>query len=348
MTDKKFYVYVYVDPVTDTPFYIGKGTKNRAWDHLRDSRYPYMNDPKHCKIRSMYESGVVPKVIIAYKNLTEEEAFQKESSLISHYGRRDHGGVLLNMTDGGEGNTGLRYCSDTTVYTFFHKDGSEKRMTRLEFREKICKGNHQTCAPFFSGKNKFCHNFTLNKENIDSELFCEDTEHSFYKSPDVSTVYKISLKSCADHGIPKRDFKKLVKGSIPSFKGWYLESNKKNIFDPENRHTLVNIDTGEIIFVNKREFRKYAGVQATRFDSLVAGDIHHIKRWFRGAEVGEEFLIRYDLTRKYKVENTKTGEVRFLTIPELKSILPHKKTECFDIARGKVKHYGWRLYGSSL
>jgi hypothetical protein len=35
----KFYVYAYIDPNTDTPFYIGMGCHKRATTHLLCSKY---------------------------------------------------------------------------------------------------------------------------------------------------------------------------------------------------------------------------------------------------------------------------------------------------------------------
>ena len=34
----KSYVYIYSDPRTDKPFYVGKGRENRAFGHLGDER----------------------------------------------------------------------------------------------------------------------------------------------------------------------------------------------------------------------------------------------------------------------------------------------------------------------
>lgn len=32
----KYYVYVYSDPDTNKPFYVGKGKENRVFNHLND------------------------------------------------------------------------------------------------------------------------------------------------------------------------------------------------------------------------------------------------------------------------------------------------------------------------
>ena len=86
-----YYVYAYLRKSDDTPYYIGKGKGNRAWNN------------KH--------SVVVPKdkskIKILAENLNEIDAFELEISLIEKYGRKDLGtGILRNMTNGGEGCSG--------------------------------------------------------------------------------------------------------------------------------------------------------------------------------------------------------------------------------------------------
>lgn len=87
---QRFYTYAYIR-INGTPYYIGKGIKNRAYAK------------NHGKI------PVPPKerIIFLKQNLTEEEAFKHEIYMIAVFGRKDLGtGILLNRTNGGEGTTG--------------------------------------------------------------------------------------------------------------------------------------------------------------------------------------------------------------------------------------------------
>ena len=64
------------------------------------------------KIRKVGVANI--KIHFLHKNLTEEEAFQKEKYWIKYYGRRNLGaGTLCNLTDGGEGTIG-HVCSEET------------------------------------------------------------------------------------------------------------------------------------------------------------------------------------------------------------------------------------------
>lgn len=96
-----FYVYAYLREDL-TPYYIGKGSKDRAWkSHARTNGTNLLpKDPN--------------KIVILKNSLTEAEAYDHESELIKQYGRKDLGtGILQNRTDGGRGNeSGYRHTDD--------------------------------------------------------------------------------------------------------------------------------------------------------------------------------------------------------------------------------------------
>jgi hypothetical protein len=94
VTERRFYVYAYLR--TDgTPYYIGKGTGKRI-DRAHRFRLP----PKAQR-----------KVLV--EDLTEVEAFDYEQHLIALLGRKAEGGCLINLTEGGEGPTGMRHTDET-------------------------------------------------------------------------------------------------------------------------------------------------------------------------------------------------------------------------------------------
>jgi hypothetical protein len=100
----KFYVYAHYKPNETVPFYVGKGTGNRM--HSKKSRSSYWQN-----IVNKY--GLEIKVI--RDKLTEQEAIELERCLIAEYGRLDTAtGCLINRTDGGEGGSSGRICSDET------------------------------------------------------------------------------------------------------------------------------------------------------------------------------------------------------------------------------------------
>lgn len=94
----RFYTYAYLRE-DGTPYYIGKGTGRRMY-----------GDHKH--------TPVPPKdrIIILKDDLTNEQAQRHEQYIIAVLGRKVEGGLLINLTSGGEG-----FCRN-------HTEESKKKM----------------------------------------------------------------------------------------------------------------------------------------------------------------------------------------------------------------------------
>ena len=124
-----YYVYYYLRSKDSdiapagTPYYVGKGCNNRAWQTRK-------NKPKDYNC-----------IVIIAANLTENEAFELEISEISRLGRVDLGtGILRNRTNGGEGSSGIK-VSNTTLQKRKEKIESWTTDFRKEVIEKRRKSN---------------------------------------------------------------------------------------------------------------------------------------------------------------------------------------------------------------
>lgn len=102
-----YYVYAYIrskDSATakaGTPYYIGKGKGNRAWDSHRVHNISVPNNTKY--------------IIIIQNNIDEQTAFSIEKVLIKIWGKKTNNtGILHNKTDGGDGGrSGYKLSPET-------------------------------------------------------------------------------------------------------------------------------------------------------------------------------------------------------------------------------------------
>jgi hypothetical protein len=100
---KEYYTYAWLRE-DRTPYYVGKGIGNRAYrSHKRGNSY--MSAPPR------------DRIIFLKKNLTEFDAYKHENYIISILGIKEDGGILINMSYGGEGSSGRKpseYCIQRT------------------------------------------------------------------------------------------------------------------------------------------------------------------------------------------------------------------------------------------
>lgn len=117
-----YYVYAYLRE-DGTPYYIGKGKDRRVF----------------AKSINHYPPEDKSRIVFIKENLDEYEALDLEKRMIRWYGRKDLGtGILRNLTDGGEGGSGVIISEDTRRKMSETKKG--KKLSE-EHRRKIGKAN---------------------------------------------------------------------------------------------------------------------------------------------------------------------------------------------------------------
>ena len=91
----KYYVYQLIDPRSNTVFYVGKGTGNRAYSHneFKDGNNNYYKDSI---IKELHQQGLTPIVEIVERFANEQDAYDYEDKLIESIGIDN----LTNITEG--------------------------------------------------------------------------------------------------------------------------------------------------------------------------------------------------------------------------------------------------------
>jgi hypothetical protein len=128
---RRFYVYAFTRSQNSeygkkgSPYYVGKGSGNRAWCNSR---------------RGFQRPKDDSRIIVLRAGLLESEAFEWESFYIRHYGRIDIGtGILRNLTDGGEGTSGRKASLETRQKISQATKGNKKWLGRRHTPEARAK-----------------------------------------------------------------------------------------------------------------------------------------------------------------------------------------------------------------
>jgi len=217
----RFYVYAYLrsedseNGKKNTPYYIGKGCRDRATSKLRT--IPKPSDPA--------------RIVYVQEGLTEEEAFSLEKYCIALYGRIDNGtGILRNLSDGGDGPSGAIHSEETKRKIAEagrgrkHSKESARKISEAqlgdknhmwgkvvsdETRLKLSKANKglkrskETCQKIAAGKCRY---------------LCELIDPTGLVHI-VQNLYQFSLKN----GLHRKLMRELINGERSSYKGWTVQ-----------------------------------------------------------------------------------------------------------------------------
>lgn len=151
MSRQTYYIYRHIRKDTDEVFYVGKGSTvpNK---YIQLSRY---YRAYNLQGRSDWWKRIVDKagyeVEIIFESDCEDIIFEKEKEFIELYGRRDLGkGTLVNLTNGGEGESGRVFTEEHRRRLSESKKGVPRNLSNetLERLSKRVRGEKN----YFYGK----------------------------------------------------------------------------------------------------------------------------------------------------------------------------------------------------
>jgi hypothetical protein len=175
---ENFYVYLYINPITNIPFYVGKGKNNRAFMFEKHNH----NKSLLTHLKNLKKEGYDKNDIVSIykKNLTEEESLNIEKKLVFKFGKKSEGGLLFNIIDGGSqppSQKNKRYKRSEKTVENIKKSWTSNRKLKMsnrlkgkpkpkEWYDKIIKSRRNK---FILDKNKF-ENLVLSDLNLNKIL----------------------------------------------------------------------------------------------------------------------------------------------------------------------------------
>ena len=224
-------VYYFIRP-DGTPFYVGitnnfKRRKRRHYCNILNGN----SYPKYNKARKLISEGFIfdQMIIIVERNLTEEEAKQREIDLIREL--KDKGIKLYNLTAGGEGFSGFSKEQ-------MQKMADKRRGKKLpkEVRRKISEARKGMKFSEEHKKNlsKAWENRTVTKETCIKMSKASKGKINIkrYKLIDPSGIEYFTteglVKFCEEHDLTPSNFMKVLSGERTHHKGWRIERLERN------------------------------------------------------------------------------------------------------------------------
>ena len=132
--ENNYCVYFYLRE-DKTPYYVGMGRKQR----------PFAKHA-HRQGKGDFKPDNIDLILIVHENLSQEEAYELEIKYIAEYGRKCDGGILINLTEGGQG---AKHNEETRKKLSFIKTGlkaseeTKRKMSETRKGKKMPEGTGQ-------------------------------------------------------------------------------------------------------------------------------------------------------------------------------------------------------------
>jgi hypothetical protein len=149
------YVYALIDPRDAMPFYIGKGTATRRFQHFRKLPSDVeASGAKAQRIREIKQAGFKPQAIVLSWHANDEEALDAERAAIAKIGRDK----LTNARDGGGGDKSKSHSKPKHDTSPLFLSAQQERFAQL-----VASGVNQSDAYRQSYEPKRANDATIHK-----------------------------------------------------------------------------------------------------------------------------------------------------------------------------------------
>jgi hypothetical protein len=226
----EYYTYAYLRE-NRTPYYIGKGKRNRVY---------------HKGERCIKPPKDKSRIIFLKQNLTEEEAFKHEIYMIAVFGRKDLGtGILHNKTNGGEGISGYVFSDEIKAHWSQIRKGkiaSEETKIKMSEVQKGNKNGFYNKNHSQESRSKMStlkmgdknHNYGKPKtEEIKKKMSISSQKFHFTIIKDCGKVYETNnlTSFCKEHSLHRSCLQKTYTGKPKYHKGFkIIEKNDLRLF----------------------------------------------------------------------------------------------------------------------
>lgn len=203
--DKRYYVYAHYAEDSEFPFYIGKGSGQRAWASGKRSQAWY----------DRARNGFYVKIIKF--GLPEQCAYILEKIMIQIARGAYPEGSLVNISDGGNGNPGLDHSFYSREARRIAMSGPNNRLYGKKMPEHIVEAARQKNLGRIHSDERKARQAWLQGGKNHAQL---DTRiHNFYH-PDGRIFDGLQFDFVEFSGLKRPNICLLIKGKIRTSGGW--------------------------------------------------------------------------------------------------------------------------------
>jgi hypothetical protein len=285
MSTKIYYVYEIIDPRTEKPFYVGWTSRKsdlRFGEHLRETRSKVVNLEKVNILKDILKENLKPIMKVVYQCSDKENSIKEEIRLIDFYGRIKDGGILTNISKGGE-----HHVVSDEVKKYLSELRKDKTYEELLGKEKA-EDLKKRISERVSGKSNPMYG---KKHSAESRKRMSEKLKGKIAHP-VSEYQKEKIRESNKNRVWTEEMREKMSASQKqrfkerpeSFKGvsWSEEQKKKISERTKNRaakYTFKHPDHGEFYGTTGDLARAYDFSRPSEAYKLVKGEYKSYKGW---------------------------------------------------------------------